>query len=218
MLRAVVTYGPHGPEVLLTAGGEEGHSETEYTPEDCEFAPEDPSAEFTGLGDCGPGPSPILPETKELLWGGGSFLVFAIILRYFLYPRLRRSIDARYQSIRHGHEAADAERSSASAEVAAYEAAVAEVRAEAAGRLDAARATLEAERAAQIAEVNGRIAARKDAAAAAARAELEQARGQVGTAVASVAARTVELATGSAPDPTRVSAVVDQIVGSGVSK
>ena len=217
MLRAVVTYGSSGPEVFLTAGGEEGSSGTEYTPEDCEFPP-DPGVEFTGLGDCGPGPSPIVPETKEFVWGAGSFLIFAIVLRYMLYPRLRRSIDARYQSVRDGHAAADAERASANAEVAAYESALAEVRAEASARIDAARATLESERAAQIAEVNSRVAARKEAAAAAARSELAAARSQVGTAVATVAARTVELATGASPDPNRVSAVVDQVMGSGVAR
>lgn len=218
MLRAVVTYGSSGPEVFLTAGGEEGSSGTEYTAADCEFPPEDPTAEFTGLGDCGPGPSPIVPEMKEFVWGAGSFLIFAIVLRYMLYPRLRRSIDARYQSVRDGHSAADAERASASAEVAAYESALAGVRAEASARIEAARATLESERAAQLAEVNARVAARKESAAAAARAELDAARSQVGTAVASVAARTVELATGKSPDPNRVSAVVEQVMGTGVAR
>jgi len=88
VLRAVVTNGPNGLEVFLAADSESS-SESEYTPEDCEFAPDNPEA-FTGLGDCGAGPSPILPEAKELAWGAGTFIVFALLMRFFLYPRLRR--------------------------------------------------------------------------------------------------------------------------------
>ena len=160
MLRAVVTNGPNGLEVFLAAGDEHS-SESEYTPEDCEFAPDNPS-EFAGLGDCGAGPSPILPETKELAWGAGTFIVFALLMRFFLYPRLRRSMDARYEAIRAGHTEADAMRQAARSEVSAYEAALAEVKAEATARVDAARAQLEQERSAQLAEANERISARRE--------------------------------------------------------
>ncbi len=32
------------------------------------------------------GPNPISPEGKELIWGAGSFLVFLVIMRVFLFP------------------------------------------------------------------------------------------------------------------------------------
>ena len=32
----------------------------------------------------GPGPNPISPEMKELVWGAGSFIVFLILMRLFL--------------------------------------------------------------------------------------------------------------------------------------
>ncbi len=201
MLRAVVTNGPNGLEVFLAADSESS-SESEYTPEDCEFAPDNPEA-FTGFGDCGAGPSPILPEAKELAWGAGTFIVFALLMRFFLYPRLRRSMDARYEAIRAGHTEADAMRQSARSEVATYESALAEVKAEASARVDAARAQLEQERGAQLAEANERISARRDAAAAEAAAAHEAARAEIGSAVASVASRTVELATGKALTPRR---------------
>jgi F-type H+-transporting ATPase subunit b len=216
VLRAVVTNGPNGLEVFLAAGDEHS-SESEYTPEDCEFAPDNPE-EFTGLGDCGAGPSPILPETKELAWGAGTFIVFALLMRFFLYPRLRRSMDARYEAIRAGHTEADAMRQAARSEVSAYEAALAEVKAEATARVDAARAQLEQERSAQLAEANERISARRDAAAADAAAAHEAARAEIGSAVALVASRTVELATGKAPDAAAVSRVVDDAMSAGVSR
>ena len=216
MLRAVVTNGPNGLEVFLAADSESS-SESEYTPEDCEFAPDNPEA-FTGLGDCGAGPSPILPEAKELAWGAGTFIVFALLMRFFLYPRLRRSMDARYEAIRAGHTEADAMRQAARSEVANYESALAEVKAEASARVDAARAQLEQERGAQLAEANERISARRDAAAAEAAAVHEAARAEIGSAVAAVASRTVELATGKAPDAATVSRVVDEAMSAGVSR
>ena len=217
MLTAVVTYGSTGPEVFLSAEGEEGHSS--YTFADCSIIPEgkEPSEAIESLEECDPGPSPILPEGKELAWGAGAFIVFALLMRFFLYPRLRKSMDARYDSIRNSHAEADRARAEARGEVAAYETALAEVKAEAAARIDAARATLESERSAQLAEANGRIAARREAAAAQAHAAHEAARGEIGTAVASVASRTVELATGRSPDPVAVSRTVESVMGSGVS-
>ena len=40
------------------------------------------------------GPSPIAPEKKELLWGAGAFIVLAILVRFFLFPRLKKGMDA----------------------------------------------------------------------------------------------------------------------------
>ena len=67
-------------------------------------------------------PGPIIPELKELAWGAGSFIVFALLMRFFLFPRLKKGMDARYHGIRSAHESADAERAAARAEVAEYEA------------------------------------------------------------------------------------------------
>ena len=63
-------------------------------------------------------PGPIIPELKELYWGGGSFIVFALLMRFVLFPKVKKGMDARYQGIRSAHESADAERSAARAEVA----------------------------------------------------------------------------------------------------
>ena len=63
-------------------------------------------------------------------------------------------MDSRYNSIREGHENADATRTSARSEVAQYDAAVVAAKAEAAKVVDAARATLEAERQAAITAAN----------------------------------------------------------------
>lgn len=165
-----------------------------------------------------PGPSPIAPEPKELVWTAGAFVVFAVLMRYFLYPRLRRGTDARYESIRAGHEGADTVRASAKSEVAEYEAELAEVKAAAAGRLDAARRTLEAERAARLSIVNGDIAAQRAKAAAEADAARAAVQDQIQVAVTDVASRASELAIGKAPDPDVVHRVVQVVLSAGADR
>ena len=162
--------------------------------------------------------NPIAPEMKEIVWGFGSFVVFALLMRFFLYPRLRKGMDARYRLIQGGHEEAERITEAAKKDVAEFEAQLAAIRAEAQQRVDAARSTLEAERSERLAEVNSRIAEKRAAAAT----EVEQARAaaqaDVEAAVRAVAARAGELATGRAPDPDVVNRAVAEVMGAGVAR
>ena len=162
--------------------------------------------------------NPIFPELKEIAWGFGSFLVLALAMRYFLYPRLRRGMDARYGLIRSGHEEAERITAAARGDVASYEAQLAAARAAAAKRVEAARTTLEAERAERLAEVNARLAEQRAAAAT----ELENARTavreDVETAVRDVAAAAGRLATGREPNADVVSDAVRSVMGVGATR
>ncbi len=212
MLTAVVTSGARIEVNILRAAEEGDHAaEEHFDPADCEFEPE------AGVAECGAGPGAITPEVKEIAWGGGAFIVFALVTRYFLYPRLKRSMDARYAHIRGGHEQADAMRAAATAEVASYESALASVKAEANERIDAARHTLESERTAKLAEANARIAAKREAANEQARIAREAARDGVAAAAADVAGRTVELSIGKAPDAASVRSAVDASMSVGAA-
>lgn len=157
-------------------------------------------------------PGPIVPELKELYWSAGSFIVFALLMRFWLFPKLKKGMDARYQGIRSAHESADAERSNARAEVADYEAQVAAIKAEAAREVEAARNALEAERQAKLAEVNARLAEQRAAAVAEADAERAAARDQIHAAVSDVAGRAGELATGRRPSDEVVTRVVSEVM------
>ena len=97
--------------------------------------------------------NPIFPEVKEIAWGFGSFIVFAVLLRYVFFPKLRKSMDARYFAIRAGHEQAEQTTDDAREAVAQYEAQLAAIRGEAQQRIEAARATLESERSEQLTAV-----------------------------------------------------------------
>jgi len=208
VLTAVVIRSGQALQVHLVS------SETSGEPVDlsqCEFKPE-----ATNPTKCGPGPSPIIPEMKELAWGAGSFIVFALLMRFFLFPRLKKGMDSRYNSIREGHENADLTRASARSEVAQYEAAVVAAKAEAAKVVDAARATLETERQAAITAANARIATQREAAMAAADAARTAGRSQVESAVVDVVSSAVEIATGKRPDSSAVSRAVADAMSAGV--
>ncbi|NCZ69617.1 MAG: hypothetical protein EBY80_05465 [Actinobacteria bacterium] len=116
MATAVVTVSGEALRVeLVSSESEEGT----FDASKCKFEPETEQAT-----ECGEGPGPIIPEMKELAWGAGAFIVFALLMRIFLFPRVRKGMDARYNSIREGHESADAARASARGQI---EAAVADV-------------------------------------------------------------------------------------------
>ncbi len=157
-------------------------------------------------------PGPIIPELKELAWGGGSFIVFALLMRVTLYPKLKKGMQARYEGIRSAHANADAERARARAEVADYETQLVAIRAEAARTVEAARATVESERSAAVAQLNARLADQRAAAAAQVDAARSAARSQIRDAVSDVAGRAGELATGKRPSPDVVNRVVDEVM------
>jgi F-type H+-transporting ATPase subunit b len=161
--------------------------------------------------------NPLAVEMKELVWGFGSFAVMALVLRYALYPKLKRGMDERAAGVRARREAAEALTASARADVAAYEAQVASLRAEAQQRVEAARATLEAERAERLAAANAEIGDRRgaamaevDAARAAAQADVEQ-------AVVDVVSAIAERATGRSADPSVVQDAVRSTMGAEVA-
>jgi F-type H+-transporting ATPase subunit b len=162
--------------------------------------------------------NPIFPEAKEIFWGFGSFIVFAVLLRYWLYPRLRKGMDARYYSIREGHESAEKVTDDAREAVAQYEAQLAGIRAEAQQRIEAARATLDAERSEKLGAAGTRIAEKRAAAATEAEQARAAAQADVESAVRSVVTRFGELATGRTPDAAVVSEAVSGAMSTGVSR
>jgi F-type H+-transporting ATPase subunit b len=139
-------------------------------------------------------PNPILPVGKEMVWGFGSFLVLFVLMRFWLFPKVRKGMDARYAKIRADLDASETARAAAASEAQRYEEAIATARAEANDILDAARRDVEADRSTKVNAANARIAERRAVAAAetdeARRAALAQAEGVV-VDVATAAAQRV---------------------------
>jgi|SRR5829696_1152380 len=164
------------------------------------------------------GPSPIAPEGKELLWGLGAFVVFLVVMRLWLVPKVKRGMDARYGRIRGELEESDAVLDTARREVEEYEEALAGVRAEAAQRIEAARQVLDGERGEALSDVNARIADRRAAAAAQAEEAKAAQREAIEAAAAAVAARIGELALGRRPDDALVRRSVAETTHAGVGR
>lgn len=190
----------------------QGHQVQVYIPS------ESISTEATTTEASTTGPNPIAPEGKELVWGAGSFLVFLVIMRLFLFPKLKKGMNARYDGIQTDHEYADATRIAARTDVSKYESALSEIRVQAAARIDKARQTLDAERTAKIAEVNARIAQQRAVADAEASAARLAVRDQIAAAVATVAQRTTQLAVGKNPEASVVQSAVAQAMEAGDRK
>ena len=157
------------------------------------------------------GPSPIKPENKELLWSLGAFLVLLVAMRLWLVPKLRAGMQRRYGKVRGDLEHAEEVRDEARQEVSNYETQLAAVRAEAAGRIQAARHVLDRERTDRFSEANAAIAERRSAAAAAAESAMLAAQSSVEGAAAAVATRVVELSTGRRPDEAVVHNAVSEL-------
>jgi F-type H+-transporting ATPase subunit b len=156
------------------------------------------------------GPNPISPEMKELAWGAGSFIVFLILMRLFLVPKVRNGMASRYDLIQADHDYASTTRDGAKQDVARYESAIAEIRTEASGRLETARLTLDKERQEKVVQVNAQIAQRRAAAEAEVAAARAAAQDQIVTAVGAVTTRATQIAVGVSPDAAIVSRSVQQ--------
>ena len=162
--------------------------------------------------------NPIAPEAKEFLWGMGAFAVMAIVLRYVLYPKLKKGMDARAESIRADREAAEAVTASARADVAEYEAQVATLRSEAQQGVEGARASLVAVRAVRLAAANAVFADQRAGAMAEVDAARAAAQGDVEAAVIDVVNRAAELATGRSVDRSNVESTVRGVMGAEVAQ
>jgi F-type H+-transporting ATPase subunit b len=152
--------------------------------------------------------NPIFPELKEVVWGFGAFVVLFVVLRLWLFPKVREGMAQRYDSIRSDKESAETLTAAARADVAEYEARLTSVRAEAHQKVEAARATLEAERSEQIGVANARIAEKRSAAMAEVDAARQAAMGDVESAVTDVVGRATEIAIGKPATGSSVQAAV----------
>jgi F-type H+-transporting ATPase subunit b len=158
-------------------------------------------------------PSPLAPDLFELAWAAGSFLVLLALMRYVLYPRVAKTMDARNNLISSQLAEADAIRDAARAEISDYEADLAKVREEAAGRVDVARQQVESERTAKMAEVNARLADRRAAVAAEIDAAKAGAAAQVASAAGDVASHASSIVLGSTPSADIVRSSVAAVMG-----
>jgi F-type H+-transporting ATPase subunit b len=162
-------------------------------------------------------PNPILPVPKEMAWGFGSFVVLFVLMRLWLFPKLKKGTTARNAKVQADLDDSERIRREAADDVAQYEAAVADARAEAARLIEVARQEVDADRTVKITAANARVAERR----AAATAELDNARlaalGQVEDIVLEVASTAAERILHRPVDRAAVRPTVTEVVRQGAA-
>lgn len=145
---------------------------------------------------CQASPSPIMPELKEVVWGGGAFFVLLAILWKFGLPAATRMMDERTARIQGDLDRADTAKTEAEGVLAEYQRQLADARSEATRVVDEARQQAE--------QVRRDLVARAEAEAAELRTRnaeqlvgerervLSELRGQVGELAIELAERVVE--------------------------
>lgn len=153
-------------------------------------------AEGKTVDDCQASPNPLLPETNEIIWGGGAFLLVLAGLSWLALPAARKAMNDRTERIRGQIDEADRLKAEAAATLAQHQASVANAKSEAARIVDEARTAAEAGRADIIARAEAeanelKAKAREDIEAGKARA-ITELQAQVGDLTIALAEKVVE--------------------------
>ena len=114
---------------------------------------------------CIEAPSPILPETNEIIWGGSAFLILFVLMVKKGFPAVRGAMDARADRIRADLDEADRAKLDAQSVKAGYEARLADAKSEASRLIDEARADAERVRADLVARAEADAAGIRERAA-----------------------------------------------------
>jgi F-type H+-transporting ATPase subunit b len=91
--------------------------------------------------DCHEAPSPILPETKEIVWGAISFTILFVLLAKFAYPSIKQGMQARTDRIRDNLDDAERVRTEANTILEEYQRQLADARNESNRIIEEARQT-----------------------------------------------------------------------------
>ena len=88
---------------------------------------------------CIEAPNPIMPETNEIIWGGGAFLVLLALMMWKGFPAVQKIMNQRSEKIASDLDQADQAKADAQAVKAQYEAELADAKSEASRIIEEAR-------------------------------------------------------------------------------
>jgi len=91
------------------------------------------------IDDCQKAPSPILPATNELIWGGIAFVILFFLLAKFAYPTIKKGMDDRAEKIRTSIDEAETAKTDAQRILDEYQRQLADARSESARIIEEAR-------------------------------------------------------------------------------
>ena len=169
------------------------------------------------LEACVEAPSPILPETNEIIWGGSAFLILFVLMVKKGFPAVRGAMDARAEKIRSDLDAAEQARVDAQSVQSDYEARLADAKTEASRLIDEARVAADqlkgdlADRAeTDISEMRERAAAGLESERAQAIADL---RAEVAGIALGAAERVVHASLDAEVQGRLIDAYIDEVAG-----
>jgi F-type H+-transporting ATPase subunit b len=230
-MRTLLAAGLLGTAAVVTLGSaasaqEEGGPSDEEIVEEAEHLAEANGAEHAdvecipllldgkSVDDCQEAPSPILPESNEIIWGAISFTVLFVLLAKFAYPGIRKAMDARTERIRSDLAGAETAKDEAERVLSEYRAQLTDARAEAGRIIEEARQQADAVRRDQEARVQTEIAAMRERAASDVDAAKAQALADLRGDVASLAIGAAEVIVQRSLDRDTQVQLVDQYIES----
>lgn len=154
---------------------------------------EEAVAEGLDPEDCVESPNPILPDTKEIVWGGISFLIVFVVLWKLALPPLTKMLADRAEKIRVELDDADQAKSAAEAVLADYQAKLADAKTESNRIIEEARQTADQLRSDLAARAEAEIAETRQRAQADIEAAKVQAISDLKAEVASIAIGAAEV-------------------------
>jgi F-type H+-transporting ATPase subunit b len=172
-------------------------------------------AEGGTVEKCQEAPSPILPETNEIIWGAFGFFVVFGFLYWKGLPAIKKTMNDRTEKIRADIEGAESAKVEADKVLAEYHSQLADARNEAARILEEARQDADAVKAeriagidAEIAEMRQRAAAETETAKAQALADL---RGEITSLALGAAERVIERNLDDATNRALIDSYIDSV-------
>jgi F-type H+-transporting ATPase subunit b len=205
-----------GTAAAQEEGGETGeaeaeeHGEISHEAEECIHILEDGG----DVDECHEAPSPILPETNEIIWGALSFLLLFGLLAKFGVPAIKKAMEDRTARIQADVDAAEAAKAEVAAKASEYDAKLAEARAEAARIIEEARQDADAYRSDKRSEADAEITRMKEQATADVEASKAQAIADIRGEVANLAIGAAETVVGQNLDRAANQALVEQFIDS----
>jgi F-type H+-transporting ATPase subunit b len=159
-------------------------------------------------------PSPILPETNEIIWGALSFIVVFGALAKFGFPAIQKGLAERAEKIQADVDAAEAAKAEVTGKAAEYDAKLAEARTEAARIIEEARQDADAYRTDKRAEADAEIVRLREQAQADVESSKAQAIADIRGEVATLAIGAAEQVVGQSLDRDANIALIEQFIDS----
>ena len=223
----LMAFAPHA------SAEEEGEEEHEFTEEQIEeitheaerAAEQNGGTEFDAhcvailieggsADDCQEAPSPILPETNEIIWGSISFFLLLLLMWKFALPALKDGMNARTERIRGDLDAAETAKTEAVTVLDGYKAQLADAKTEAARIIEEARQSADALKKDQETRLQTELAESRARAAADIEAAKAQATADLRNDLAQLAVGAASAVVGKNLDPATQSQLVEDYIDS----